>query len=104
MNQIRRAMMHISLNNRSNKIIDKLGVTYDGAGIQMFSFKDVMPKEIKEIEIPTEYIRNETIVRIYTDDGHVYKIKEKVKNNEDIIISIDLKDINKDGSLEFEVK
>lgn len=93
----------VRVKNNSNKYVDKLGFTYDGAGIQLFNLKDLDIKEIKEIEIPTEYFRNRTIIRMYTEDGHVYSIKEDIGKNENITIEISINEIKKDGSLDFDI-
>lgn len=99
----KKTLATVKIRNNSNKYLDKLGFTYDGAGIQLFNLKDLAVKEIKEIEIPTEYFRDKTIIRMYTEDGHVYSIKEDVGKNENVTIEISINEVKKDGSLEFDI-
>lgn len=98
----KRPLAIIKIENNSNESIEKLGITYDGAGLQLFNLKDIEVREIKQIEIPTEYFRNKTIIRMYTENGHVYSIKKDVSKNEELVILVTLKKVNSDGSLEFE--
>lgn len=93
----------IKVENSSEKTIEKLGFTYDGAGIQLFNIKNLEPKKFGEVKIPTEYFRKETIIRMYTENGHIYKIKGNINKNDNIAISINLEKVNLDGSLEFEI-
>lgn len=99
----KKTLATVKIRNNSNKYLDKLGFTYDGAGIQLFNLKDLAVKEIKEIEIPTEYFRDKTIIRMYTEDGHVYSIKEDIGKNENVTIEISINEVKKDGSLEFDI-
>lgn len=99
----KKTLATVKIRNNSNKYLDKLGFTYDGAGIQLFNLKDLDIKEIKEIEIPTEYFRDKTIIRMYTEDGHVYSIKEDIGKNENVTIEISINEVKKDGSLEFDI-
>lgn len=99
----KKTLATVKIRNNSNKYLDKLGFTYDGAGIQLFNLKDLDIKEIKEIEIPTEYFRDKTIIRMYTEDGHVYSIKEDIGKNENVTIEISINKVKKDGSLEFDI-
>ncbi|WP_055069274.1 hypothetical protein [Clostridium massiliamazoniense] len=99
----KKALATVRVKNNSNKYMDKLGFTYDGVGIQLFNLKNLGIKEIKEIEIPTEYFRDRTIIRMYTEDGRIYSIKEDVSKNENITIEISINEIKEDGSLEFDI-
>lgn len=91
----------VKVKNKTNEVIERINITYDGCKYKAPAIKKIKPNERKQVSIATVNLGRPVDLKIFINEDLKYVIKKNVKNNDKYSLDVIISKVDNNGALEF---
>lgn len=91
----------VKVKNKTNEVIERINITYDGCKYKAPAIKKIKPNERKQVPIATVNLGTSIDLKMFINEDLKYVIKEKVREKDKYNLNIIISKVDYNGALEF---